>query len=197
MKLTQYGLAAALLATLALAGCSTSSPTDTPGVERLGEYILRQPGPELDLVLGYRFASSNVADDWLILEVAMSTPQGETTKVQREDVFVRTPAGDTIPMASQSEFGSEYRDMRATLKKADVARDPMGYFPPSRLPCRTQFFTVPGEGVSFDELTVNDRRVCEGRLFFKVPGGVQTGRWTFGIDLEESDIRIPFQISGE
>jgi hypothetical protein len=57
-----------------------------------------------------------------------------------------------------------------------------------------QFYVTPGGGVSFDEVTVSDKRGCYGRLYFKVPGGIQSGRWTFGVDLEESEIRIPFEL---
>ena len=84
--------------------------------------------------------------------------------------------------------------MRNVIAAADIARDPMEYFPPSRRPCLVQFFVPPGAGVSYDAVTVNDRRVCQGRLFFKVPGGIDPGRWTFGIDLEESTVRIPFEL---
>jgi hypothetical protein len=48
--------------------------------------------------------------------------------------------------------------------------------------------------VSFDEVTVNDRRGCFGRLYFSVPGGIQPGRWVLGIDQPESEIRIPFEL---
>jgi hypothetical protein len=68
----------------------------------------------------------------------------------------------------------------------------MDYFPPSRQRCSIQLFVAPGEGVSFDQVTVNDRRACEGKLFFYIPGGVQPGRYVLGMDLEEDEIRIPF-----
>ena len=55
-------------------GCSSATPTDTPGVDQLGQYILKQEGPEVDVVLGYKFARGTVGDDWLILEMAISSP---------------------------------------------------------------------------------------------------------------------------
>ena len=57
-----------------------------------------------------------------------------------------------------------------------------------------QFFTIPGAGVAYDQVTLNDFRACYGRLLFKVNGGIQAGRWVFGIDLPESEIRIPFEL---
>ena len=63
---------AMLALTVSLTGCSSATPTDTPGVERLGAYILKQFGPELWTVLGYRFATSQLGDEWMILEVGLS-----------------------------------------------------------------------------------------------------------------------------
>jgi len=175
-----------------MVSCSTGTPTDTPGVERMGQYILKQFGPELWTVLGYRFANSQTAEEWMILEGGFSSPNGQTATVKRENIFLRTPAGDTIPAPSQKEFNEAYGSLRPVIAKADVDRDPLDYFPPSRIECAVQFYVTPGGGVSFDEVTVSDKRGCYGRLYFKVPGGIQSGRWTFGVDLEESEIRIPF-----
>ncbi len=174
--------------------CSTGSPTDTPGVERLGQYILKQYGPELWTVLAYRFANSQLGDEWMILEVGFSSPGGQNATVKRENIFLRTPAGDTIQLPSQKEFNKAYGALRPVIAKANVDRDPLDYFPPSRIECSVQFYVSPGGGVSFDEVTVNDRRGCFGRLYVNIPGGIQAGRWTFGVDLEESEIRIPFEL---
>jgi hypothetical protein len=181
---------------LTMTSCSTGTPTDTPGVERLGQFILKQFGPELWTVLGYRFANSQLGEEWMILEVGFSSPNGQTATVKRGNVFLRSPAGDRIPLPSQREFNEAYGSLRPVIAKADVDRDPLDYFPPSRIDCRIQFYVTPGEGVSFDEVTVSDKRGCFGRLFVKVPGGIQSGRWIFGVDLEESEIRIPFELGG-
>src|SRR4030042_916182 len=107
-------------------------------------------------------------------------------------VPTETPAGVQVPAASQKAFGEAYGKMRNKISQANVARDPMDYFPPNRLPCSLDLFVTPGEGVAFDQATVNDRRTCQGKLFFYIPGGVQPGRYVLGIDLQEDEIRIPF-----
>lgn len=175
-------------------GCSSATPTDTPGVERLGQYILKQFGPELWTVLGYRYTSSKLGEEWMILEIGLSSPSGQVAKVTREDIFVRSPSGATMNLPTQEEFNEAYGTLRPMIAAANVDRDPLDYFPLSRIECAVQFFVTPGEGVSFDEVTVNDKRACYGRLYFKIPGGIQAGRWTFGINQPESEIRIPFEI---
>ncbi|MDB4306070.1 hypothetical protein N9980_00730 [bacterium] len=177
-----------------LTGCSTATPTDTPGVDRMGQYVLKQFGPELWTLLGYRFANSQLGDEWMILEIGLSSPNGQSAKVAREDIFLLSPSGNRIPLATQRQFNEAWGSLRSTIEKANVNRDPLEYFPPSRIECAIQFFVTPGQGVSFDEVTLNDRRGCFGRLFIDVPGGIQAGRWILGIDLEESEIRIPFDL---
>jgi len=186
-----FGLLA--LVAVASTGCSSAQPTDDPGVDRMGQYILMNKGPEAEVVVGYRHAENNLGSEWLLLEMAVSSPAGQTARIKRENVSVKTPAGLTVPLATQREFGQAYAtSLRPFVKAADVVRDPMDYWPPRKQQCPIQFFVPPGEGVSFDEVSVNDFRACEGRFFFNIPGGVQTGRYVLTIDLQESEIRIPF-----
>jgi len=181
-----------VLTAIAFTGCSSAQPTDDPGVDRMGQYILMNKGPEAEVVIGYRHAENSLGSEWLLLEVAMTSPPNQTARILRENVSVRTPAGMTIPLASQREFTQDYGTLQAFLRAADVVRDPMDYWPPRKETCAIRFFVSPGQGVSFDEFTVNDFRACQGRFMFKIPGGVQAGRYVFTIDLEESEIRIPF-----
>ena len=175
-------------------GCSSATPTDTPGVDRMGQYILRQYGPELWTVLGYKFANSQIGEEWMILEVAMTAPPGQVATVTREDVFLRTPSGDRISVPTQKDFNEIFGSLQSTIARANVNRDPLDYFPPDREACAMQFFVTPGGPVSFDEVVVNQFRGCVGRLYINVPGGIQPGRWTFAIDQPESEIRIPFEL---
>jgi hypothetical protein len=175
-------------------GCSSATPTDTPGVDRMGQYILRQYGPELWTVLAYKFANSQIGEEWMILEVGLTSPAGQVATVTREDVFLRTPGGDRISLPSQKQFNKAFGSLQSTISRANVNRDPLDYFPPDREECALQFFVTPGGGVSFDEVAVNQFRGCFGRLYINVPGGIQPGRWTFAIDQPESEIRIPFEL---
>jgi hypothetical protein len=184
-------------AVVAAAACSSAVPTETPGVEQLGQYLMRQNGSEADVVLGYKHAAQSLGEEWLLLELAITSPSGESAKFERENIWVRTPAGVQVPAASQKAFGEAYGSMRNKIAQANVARDPMDYFPPNRQACTLDLFVAPGEGVAFDQVTVNDRRACQGKLFFYIPGGVQPGRYVLGIDLQEDEIRIPFTLEAK
>jgi hypothetical protein len=178
--------------TVAITSCSSAVPTETPGVERLGQYILRAKGAQADVVVAYRYASLNLGNEWLLLEVALSSPAGQSAEFRREGIWVITPDGVRVPAASQKAFGEAFRTIQNQITQANVVRDPMDYFPPNRVKCSLQLYVAPGEGVVFDKVAVNDRRACEGKLFFYIPGGVQPGRYVLGMEVAEDEIRIPF-----
>jgi hypothetical protein len=190
-------MTAAALA-LVLAGCSSASlaPQQVPVVEQLGNGVERYGGADLWVVLEYQFAAMSLGEEWLMLDVTATGADGRTVTVQRDRIFVRTPDGARVPLASQQEFSRGYRDLRARLVRADIVSDPLLYFPRSRSLCAFQFFAEPGAGVTFDQVVLNDRRACSERFFFRIPGGVQPGRWVLGIDLAESQVRIPFELGG-
>jgi hypothetical protein len=190
-------LAAVVVATavaLTLIGCSSAQPTGDPGVDRVGRYMLMNKGPEAEFVIGYRHAQNNLGSDWLLLEVAFTSPIGQTATVKRDLVSVRTPTGTTVPLATQKEFGEAFSDLRPFLNAADIARDPMDYWPPRKQTRALQFFADPGTGVVFNEVTVNDFRAFQGRFMFRIPGGVQAGRYVLSVELEESEVEIPFTL---
>jgi hypothetical protein len=174
-------------------GCSTAVPTGTPGVDQVGSAVVRYRGPEVEMVLGYRFAAANLGEDWLILDLAVTGATGEAVEIDRADISLRTPGGDVIPLATQEEFGKEFRRLEPTIRRSAVAGDPLDYWA-GRMPCDTQLFTAPGEGVAFDSLTVNDRRICYGKIFFLLPAGVQAGAYVLVVDLPETTIRVPFKL---
>ena len=64
------------------------------------------------------------------------------------------------------------------------------------MPCRFNFFVPQSERrqVAFDEVYVNDNRACFERFYFHVPDGVKEGRWVLGIDLDQSQVRVPLDL---
>jgi hypothetical protein len=191
-KATAVGLA--LVAAMSVVACSSAEPTDDPGVDRMGKYILMNKGPEAEVVVGYRYAQQTLGSDWLLLEIAITSPPKQTARIERVNVSIKTPAGKVVPLATQTEFNEAYRGLQASIRASEVVRDPMDYWPPRKETCAIRFFVAPGDGVSFDEFSVNDFRACQGRFFFNIPGGVQPGRYVLSIDLEESEIKIPIPL---
>jgi hypothetical protein len=185
-------LAAALLAA-ATTSCTTAAPAASPVVERLGSTTLHYKGPRLDVAVSYRFADLDLGANWLFLDVAVSGQGRTAVEVKRDAIFVRTPDGTTVPLATQKAFGEAYGKLAGTLARADVAREPLDYYP-GRRPQGLDFLVAPGSGVSLLSAWVNDLNVAFGRLAFFVPGGVQAGPYELRIDVPGEAARIPFRL---
>lgn len=184
----------AVVLTALLAACSTSAPVaGADGVRRAGQHVRVYEGDQLLAALGFRHAAGNTGSEWLLLDLALSTPGGAATTVKRGDLSVVSPAGARIALAEQADIAAGWSDLRGQVRRASVASDPLDYFT-GREACSIQFFTEPTAGIAFNEVTVNHRRTCQGRLFFHVPGGVQPGQWSLRIELEEEEVEIPFLI---
>ena len=174
-------------------GCRSGVPTGTPGVERVGATALRYAGPEVEAVLSTRAAAGQSGEEWLFLDVAITGAGHTGVEVRRERVALRVPGGEVIPLATQKEFNEAYPHLAAALARADVAAEPLDYFPVRRSK-RLDFLVAPGSGLTFDSVWVSDLEVAIGRLCFAVPGGVQAGPYELRIDLRESKVRIPFRL---
>lgn len=191
-----WTIAAAALAAgsaLALLGCTTATPTETPGVDRLGATILRYRGPEVDVVLSYRMPTIGIGSDWLFLDAAITGNTRDSVEVKRERIALRVPSGDVVGLASQQEFGEAYAELASALQRASVAAEPLDYWA-GRREASLDFLKVPGTGLSLPSEWVNDQVVYQGHLYFFLPGGVQPGRYELRIDLPESKVRIPFRL---
>lgn len=188
-RISTLGLVMA--AVVGFVGCSSTTKTEDPGIDRVGKYIVMNKGSQAEVAIGYRYAQKSVGSEWLVLEAAVTSPPKETAVMRRENISVKTPAGETVLLATQREFNEAYGTLQSVLQAADVARDPMNYWPPRKSICEIRFFQKPGTNVSFDEVTVNDFRACEGRFLFDIPGGVQAGRYVLTMKLDKSTIEIP------
>jgi hypothetical protein len=180
-----------LVAAVGLMACSSAEPTDDPDVDRMGKFILMNKGSEAETLIGYRYAQQNLGAPWLLLEAAMTSPPNQTATIKRENVSVTTPEGKTIQLATQKDVNEAWGVVMPIVNAADVVRDPMNYWQPRRKTLLMRFYVAPGSGISYDEFSVNNFRVCEGRFLFEIPGGVQAGRYVLTIGLEESEVILP------
>lgn len=184
---------AAILAMGLLTGCSTAVPTANPEVERVGRWVLRYAGPQIEAAVGYRFADSSVGDDWMLLDVAVTGTSNASVEISRDRVWLRLPDGATVALPPQEVFAPSYAGLNARINRAVIAADPLDYWI-GRAECSLDFLVAPGSRIAQLATWVNDRRVCSGRLYFDLPTGIQPGHYVLGIDLEESTVRIPFEI---
>jgi hypothetical protein len=179
-------------------GCSSSSGgdrgrNDEPVIKQSNSTRVYYRGPELEAELDYYWADRHLGDEYLILKLSMAGI-GPTTRVDGNAVRIRSPEGYRIALPDQQEFLKIYPDLRVTLDAADAWVGPTGKFAGALTPCGYWFIVPRGTTYFGRFLDVTPLRVCYGPLVFRVPIGVQPGRWVLEIDLTESDVRIPFEL---
>jgi hypothetical protein len=173
-------------------GCSATGAGERPGVEQVSSSVVRYVGHEIGAFVSSRYAGSQLGDEWMILMVSLTGEGENPVRVERSAISLRGPEGNIFVLPSQRGFRESFGELQPLLRHAQIASPPPGNFPGFRTPCERWFFAATGDGLGFDYLDLTPHRVCSGPLVFLVPGGVQPGRWVLQIDLEESDVRIPF-----
>lgn len=198
-------IAAVLVVTLAVAASISAQDekitAPDPGVPEIftlqGEFVRLAYNNEGFVTLGFRMANEEVGKEWMLLDVGLTilTKKGSYT-LKREALTVTTPDGTTVPLATQREL-MEAGYLKALNRRAQVSKDSVNYFPPgANIPCTLRFFAPAGK-IAYDQVDVSDDRACFGRVFFKVPGGIQYGQHWFNVQFQSSVVRVPFRVLTE
>jgi hypothetical protein len=188
-------LAAQAQPTGALQGMTAPKP-DVPEVFTLmGEFVRIAYNNEGYVALGYRIAQKEVGNPWALLSVGVTLRQGvKDYTLKREHFTLKTPDGKTVPLATQSEYG-DAGGLRNLNEMASMSNDSINYFPAgANRPCPIKFFSNPGQGLSWDQVDLSVQRDCVGRLYFKVPGGIQPGQYWLNVKFATSVVQVPFRV---
>jgi len=199
-KTSMVALAALAFLTVGVVGVLAEETPAAAGekVSFPGTYVRVAYNEEGWVTLGFRLANNSVGDDWMLLQVGM-TVQGKREKfmLHRDNIELVIPGPKVIPLASQKEFG-DAGSLVALNNRAEVTSDNINYFPAdARQGCRINFFTAPMAGaprISKDQVELSYNRACGGRLFFKIPGGVQYGTYNLNVKFDKTTVRVPFEI---
>ena len=170
-----------------------------PGVPQVmtmeGRFVRASYNTEAYVILGYQASNRSVGEEWMLLEVGMTvldnTPDYRLT---RGAISLDTPDGKNIPLPSVVE--QRGGDVRPIQQRARVQRDSINYFPTrASRPCAILFFPdLDSRSVPFNEVDLSRDRACLGRLYFKIPGGIQYGQHWLNVKFAKSVIRVPFRI---
>jgi len=163
-----------------------------------GQFVRVAYNNEGYVTLGYRVANDSVAEDWMLLEVGVTLRAPTKGQKMTRDAFsLMLPDGSTIGLATQKEIG-EAGHLPGLNTRGNIVRDSINYFPvQANKPCAIGFFSDPTNrvrSVSFDQVDLSSNRACLGRIFFKVPGQIQTGQHYLVVKFENSVIEVPFRI---
>jgi len=180
-------------ATVSLIVAGAPAPAGaSESINRLGRTMVGFESALIEVVVDYKFADASLGEDWLILNVAVTSSQSEATEVRSNHVFVQTPDGRKIALPSYSDFSKAYPEYQSAARRAALASDPIDFTHGGRATCELAFQPLPGTTTALESVYVNMRKICQGLLFFPVEGGVQPGKWQFIIEFEEFEARVPF-----
>jgi hypothetical protein len=162
-----------------------------------GEYVRQGFNAEGTLIVGYRTANSSVGQEWMLLDAGFTVFPGNNQQIRREQFALETPDGTMIPMATQTEAQKETATLKALNRRADIQREPINYFPAQvQVVTPMSFFANPAEPgeLPFDEFGASAEQARVGRLFFKVPGGIQYGKYFLHLKMAKSQLVVPINI---
>jgi hypothetical protein len=146
-------------------------------------------------ILGYRLANLSLGEEWMLLEMGVTLFDGVPDyTLKRDALSLETPDGKTIALASIKEHREA--NLRALEQRERVQRDSINYFPPSASQaCRLGFFSeLESRAMPWDQVELSYHRGCVGRIFFRIPGGIQYGQHWLNVKFEKSLVRVPFRI---
>ena len=187
-----------LLGPFLTVACASSGGLQTsgPGTQEITRFAVLYEGPEIAAVVAHPSGKRSVGGEWLILAVEVTGTQGSgPVVVKRSDILVRTPDGRRLTPIGQNEFRGNYPRLQIPVERT-LANLPLLYrYKLSRnAPCDQWFLSTPPDILTFDEIPISSIQICSGPLVFKVPGGIQPGRWRLIIELQESRADIPFML---
>ncbi len=171
---------------------------DVPGVFTLqGEFVRMGYNNEGFVTLGYRIANDSVSEEWMLLEMGVTVlAKMKEYKLERADITVKLPDGSIVPLASQEEFNKA--NLRALDRRASMVRDSINYFPVgAKYGCTMNFFSdlsTPGRGIAYDQVSLDPQRACVGRIYFQIPGLIQTGQYFLNVQFANSVVQVPFRV---
>lgn len=211
-KRPTVAIAVLLLVTLIGGGAATAQdqpiqvtppqPTVPEVFTLMGQFVRMAYNNEGFATMGYRLAQEQVGKEWIMLQfgVTLRKPT-EDYRLKREHLWITTPDGKTIPLATQQEYSAGGSEVRSLTQRMKAQKDSINYFPlEADQPCALQYFADPGSGgrqLAWDETELSWHRACAGRLFFRIPGGVQVGQHWLNIQFAGSQLQVPFRILTE
>lgn len=176
-------------------------PGGQPHLSIPGSFVRVVYNDEGWVTLGYATANASVGQEWMLLEVGLTTRPKFQATITRHDIAVILPDGTVVPLAGQKEYNAAGGKLRSLNARANVHRQSINYFPPSaKDACRIGFFSDTSQRartMTYDRVSLDWRRGCVGRLFFHLPEKIRYGRYYLQVKFPHSTIRVPFRIMTE
>lgn len=161
-------------------------------VSQEGKWRIWYTSPDLRAELNYHWAAKHLGDEWIMLKFSIAGGRSGVASVSRSNVRLRTPGGEMLDLPTEPEFRKVRGSMSMAFRQENAWGPADARFATSMRRADEWFYSPRGQTIHRETLNPSPFLYCSGPLVFQVPGGVQAGRWTLIIDLEEMRAEIPF-----
>lgn len=163
-------------------------------VKKLGKAVVEFRDKAIHVVAAYNYSQRNHATPWLYLEAGVTT--SDDTKIRREDISLRTPQGQTIPLATQKQVGDDTKHVERLLQNAkSVSHDVASYFRSHTYVEDMQLFRLPFDRIVHDEFVVGRDFLTVGPFFFESPSGAwENGVYTLVVRHKNGVAEMPITL---
>jgi hypothetical protein len=188
-------------ATLAVAVVlgTTALAQDAPEIQQKGKFVSQWKDDRVQIDLGLRFANSQFPSKWLMIQTGVAATSNKPIRIDREDITLVMPGGDTVNLASQKALTEGLPDVRHDYEKAAIIQDPIeGYFVGPTRHQRIGFFSPPAQTITYEQVTVDRETLALGYLFFHAPGDkFPPGKYVLQVYNKDVDLRLPFVLPAD
>ena len=186
---------AALALSVALGTAPFAQSREFAHVRELGGALVEYNDGATQAVAAYYHSQRNHDSKWLLIEIGMMS-RGALT-LGRDQVELVTPAGLTLPLASQRQWGQDGGRARLLLQQALPTRHQVeSYFREVNGREALRFFARPEEGgTTIDSTQVMPEQVVLGDLYFESPTGLwNRGTYTLVIHRPSGQVKLPIAL---
>jgi len=192
-----FRLAAAVL-TAGVALGAAQHPADNnafPRTKFFGRATVQYKDERVRAVAIYDYSQRNHDQVWLLVQFGFAL--NEPAVVRRESIYVITPGGGNVPLATQQQFlAADTAQILRLRQNVGIFRRHVGnYFPTSLVSNGMAWVALPGELVRDPLILPTTYDIAIGDLYFKSP----TMRWEAGthrlvFDHEKGHAELPIRL---
>ena len=183
-----------LCVAVALAAPHLTAQEVSSSVKKRGKAVVEYRDKAIKVVAAYNYSQRNHDSRWLYIQSGLTTH--DENIIRRDAIALRTPQGQTIPLASQRQVGDDTKKIEQLLQNAKtVSHDIPSYFTSTSRTEDMQLFRLPFGRVVHDEFIVDRDRLAVGPLFFESPQGLWAdGTYTLVIRHEQGVAELPITL---
>jgi len=180
-------------AALALAVPPLTAQEDSP-VKKLGKAVVEYRDKTIHTVVAYNYSQRNHDSPWLYMQAGLTTRH--EMKIRRDEIALRTPQGQSIPLATQRQVGDDTKRVEQLLQNArTVSHDVPSYFKQHYITEDMQFFRLPFDRIVHDDFIVDRERLVVGPFFFESPtGSWEKGTYSLVVRHKDGIAELPIQL---